>query len=195
MAKNYRNRTISTREILLLILLLLIIAIGLYFGLVYYPIHARMGELEQNRAELQVRKDAAELRKHNYDRMKAALEELRESEEPLTEMPPFNNNGQQEVLAARFSAIFKGLDVTISYSDPVGGDDVYTRDVRFSFTVEEEKLAAGETVYQKTKSVLTSLLQTGFRCLMPSLTIAPIGGDILSDNVSVNLTLVFYERA
>lgn len=193
MAKNYLDRRFTLREIVLLVILLLVVIVGLYFGLVYYPIQARTDELNTEREELQLRHDVAEARKAQYDQMKAALEEINAGEGQLTAMPLYDNNAQQEVLADCFTTIFAGLDVNITYSTPTLSDGIYSRTIQFSFTVSEPGVEA--SIYERTRSVLENLLHTGFRCLMTTLNLNPIGEDLLNGSISVSTTLVFYERA
>ncbi len=195
MAKTPRAHRLSLRETILIVVLIIVLVIGLYFGLVYYPIQSRTTELEAQRIELQTQRAAADVKKADYDRMKAALDEIHSGDEPASEMPLYNNNGQQEVLAACFTTIFSGVDVTITYSTPALEGNIYSRTVQFTFRVNEENKGAEQTVYDKTRSLLHALLHTGYRCLMTSLTFNTGNSGDLNGTVNVSTTVVFYERA
>ncbi len=196
MAKNYLKRHFTTREIVFLVILLVVLLIGLYFGLVFYPIQARVADLNAQREQLEFNMDVANARKAEYDNMKKELERIAASGD-TTIMPLYKNNEQQEVLHACFQAIVGGLQerANISFATPSENDGVYSRNVSFSFRVTEADTEPGQTVYEKTRSILTALLTTGYRCLMTSLTFTPSGGDLLNGDVGVSTTIVFYELA
>ncbi len=195
MANKYLEHRFSLREMILLAILVIVVLVGLYFGLVFYPISTRTADLQDQLAETEVRITVANSLKAEYDRIVAELEEIKKSGDE-TLMPEYKNNEQQEKLAAVFTTIFAGMESDISYGTPSAPDDndVRTRTITFNFTVNEANKGKEESVYYKVKSVLTQLVSTGFRCSMTTLTLSPGSGDLANDtSVRVSTTINFYE--
>lgn len=196
MANKYLKKKLSLRENILLLVLFAILVLGLYFGLVFYPIRSRTAELNNELNNVEVQINLARIEKQAYDDMKAELERIQESGD-TTVMPQYKNNEQQEVLAACFTTIFAGMNGhwTIQYGgEPALNDGIRTRNVSFSFTVDESTKGAEATVYDKARSVLVALMTTGFRCSMSYLFLSP-GEDGLEEakTLSVACTISFYE--
>lgn len=190
---NKLKRRFTTRETVLLVLLLVVLLVGLYFGLVYYPISTRTDEVNRQLDEVALQIDVAKQLKSDYDRMKAEVDRIHESGGDSTLMPQYNNNEQQEVLNACFAIIFAGMDSNVSFGTPSAANDgVRTRSVSFSFTVDESNSGA-QTAYEKAKSVLHQLMNTGFRCSMSSLTFGNFSDLEHATTVHVNCSITFYE--
>ncbi len=191
MANKYLKRKFTLRESILLIILFVVLVLGLYFGLVYYPIASRTADLNQNLDDVQLQLTVAESLKKQYDDMKAELNTM----DKTTVMPQYKNNEQQETLRALFETIFSGVtNYRITYNTSEPSDGVRTRTVGFIFTIDASNAGEGQTVYQKVKELLASVMTTGYRCCMQNLSLSPDGGDLeKATQISVNCNVEFYE--
>ncbi len=193
MEKKGINRRFSTREMVICWILIVVLFLGLYFGLVYYPLNSRSAEVDKQLESVQSTINVEKLRKAEYDMMNAEIERVKEDGD-TTVMPPYDNNKQQEALNALFVAALAGTD---NWSVSFGGeprlqDGVRIRTVAFSYTVNAVE---GSTVFEQAREVLSALMTTGFRCALTDLTLVPSGdGDAEgADALGVNCTIVFYE--
>ncbi len=194
MANKYLNRKFTLRESLLLILLAVVLCLGLYFGLVYYPVHTNATKTSRELAAVQGEIAAAEDEQRKYNAMKDELNSMDKS----TVMPQYKNNEQQEVLRALFETIFTGIEGYVinypSITSPSPG--VRVRTVSVTFTINEANKGDAVDVYHKVKSILSDLMSTGYRCSMQDLTLAPSGGNDLEHATEIQVTrcsILFYE--
>lgn len=179
---NFMTRRFTLREKILLGVFLVILLVGLYFFLVHYPVQNRLEEIEQEREEVQMRTDVAEVRKRLYDEMQAELDEIFSlPEDELTYMPKYDN---LQELMIRFNTIFAGAEPRLNFGAISRNDGIVARPISFSFEAEN---------YQSAKQILTDLTGTGYRCLMSNLTLSPREGDIQSSALIVSGTITFYE--
>lgn len=198
MADNkYLKRKFTTREIILLIVLFIVLFIGLYFALVYYPLRQANQDLDEQLGDVDQKLVVAQALKNNYDNQKAALESFKAS--GTAKMPKCTDE-QQKVLYNHFVVTVFGREdfARFSWSTPTEPDaGVRQRRVSISFTVSEADVsgAAGQTVYDRTVSMLHGLMNSGFRCAMTALSLSAEGGDSLETATSINVStsITFYE--
>lgn len=195
MKSKHLKRRFTVLEIVIVCLLGLALFLGIYFGAVYYPWATRMDTVERELASTEALLTAAQIRKAEYDMMKAENEKT--AGEDRAVMPPYDQNRQQGVLNELFTGILSGTrDWRISYGgEPsLNADGVRVRNVSFSFTVDGESTAEGATVYGKTKSVLHALMSTGYRCSMSTLSLTPSPSDLENaTSIGVSCSINFYE--
>lgn len=180
-----KNRNFTVRELTLSFVLIAIVFLGLYFGLVYYPLSARSAEVNAQLEEASVQLNVEKVKKAEYDMMREEIERIK-ADGDTTVMPPYNNNAQQEALQAKFSTILAGMAGNVGYGgEPRLEDGVRIRNVSISFTA---------TSYEQAKKTLHSLLTTGFRCSLTTLSLSCPDGEITSANsVTVRCNIAFYE--
>ena len=186
MANKYLKRRFTNREIILLIVLVVVLLVGLYFALVYYPLSNRNAELDEQLADIDSDLAIAQALKANYDLQKAAVEQYKQSQ---TAKMPRCTDEQQKVLANHFFTVFGSNNfANINWSNPTApSEGVSERRVTVTFTVTEANLtgAAGETVFDRTITMLNGLLNSGFRCAMTNVSLS--GGSDLSAATSISV--------
>lgn len=184
---NIMTRRFTLREKILLLVLILVLLVGLYFFLVHYPVQNQLTEIENERAEWQMRYDALEVKAGIYRDMKEELDEiLKLPEDELTVMPKYNNI---EPLMKELNRIFLGTEPSLNYGSMSTNNRIVSRPIRFSFKTPD---------FDKAKEVLRELTHTGWRCLLTDLTLTPdssSGGqtDVAKRPLTVSGTITFYE--
>lgn len=179
----FLNRSLSRREIFLLLLLVIIVLIGLYFLLVHYPVVNELEDIELEKEEVAEDTEIAETTQQVYIKMTNELEEIfKMPPDELTVMPEYDNF---ETLMVDFNRIFAGTDPSLSFDQVSFNGNIATRVMRFSFTALS---------YEHARSVLTNLTGTGYRCLLDGLSLTPVdGGDVGSAALRVSGAITFYE--
>ncbi len=183
MRQNVMTHRLSNREKVLLLVLVLVLLVGLYFYVVHYPITNRLDEIELERDDLLVSQAVADTRLQTYNDMKAELEEIfAMPEDEITVMPAYSN---RETLLLYFDKIFAGTSQVLNFDDERETDGIVERTVRFSFNADS---------YAKARQVLTDLtVGSGYRCLLDSLTVSPVEGNIEAGALRISGTITFYE--
>ena len=180
------NRSFTRREQVLILVLVLAALVGLYFYAVHYPIVNRLEEIETEQEEIALRTEVAEKRASQYRAMKAELEEIfAMPEDQITVMPEYDNF---QTLMNYFNVIFLGTDPVLNFDAVRTSGKIATRTVRFSFTAEG---------YAQAKHILDQLTDTGFRCLLDSVSLVPSesDGEVELSPLRVSGTVTFYELA
>lgn len=183
MRQSVMTHKLSNREKVLLLVLVLVLLAGLYFYVVHYPITNRLDEIELERDDLLVSQAVADTRLQIYNDMQAELEEIfAMPEDEITVMPAYSN---RETLLLYFDKIFAGTSQVLNFDDERETDNIVERTVRFSFNADS---------YAKARQVLTDLtVGSGYRCLLDSLTVSPVEGNIESGALRISGTITFYE--
>lgn len=197
MANNYLKRRFTVRETVLLCILFAVLLLGLYFGLVFYPIQSRTADLNADLEQLASDRADADEDWNEYKRMKDEIASLEESGDQ-TFMPENNNETQLDVLTDRFNEILADVGGAQRFGNSVTRNEeekIVIRTLSINFTVDESSTAENESVYQKTRATLYSLMTTGYRCAMRSLTLSPDGSDLESStSIGVSVVIEFFER-
>lgn len=179
---NVMNHKFSNREKVLLLVMVLILLVGLYFYLVHYPITNRTAEIAEEQDELLVQQTVADSRLKKYNDMKTELEEIFSMpEDEITRMPDFDN---RETLLNYFNVIFAGTDQVLTFDEVRFDGNIAKRAMRFSFTASS---------YDKAIEVLTKLTESGYRCLLDSLSVSPSDGNVRTGVLRISGTITFYE--
>lgn len=193
MANKYLKHRFTLRETILLWILFGVLMVGLFFGLVFYPIRSRTQDLQTELDAVAEERAETEATKADYDMMKAELKRL-ETEGDDTVMPASNGVHSRE-LQDKVDAILVGIDHGYRASITDLQDGVVQRSVRLDFTVNEtNKGAADIPVYEKVRDVLAKLVTTGYRCSMSSLNLNPNGTNLRDANsIAVSTVIEFFE--
>lgn len=182
---DFLNRSFSRREKFLLLLLVVVLLVGLYFLLVHYPIVTRMAEIETETDDVLYEQEIANARLAVYNTMQDELKVIfAMPADELTEMPAYDN---AETLMLHLNRIFAGTNQRLSFDEIRVGEEsnVAERTMRFSFDA---------TSYKEARGVITDLTNTGYRCLLDSLSISPTDdGSVETGALGVSGTITFYE--
>ncbi len=193
MANKYLKHRFTLRETILLWILFGVLMVGLFFGLVFYPIRSRTQDLQTELDAVAEERATTEATKADYDMMKAELKRL-ETQGDDTVMPASNGVHSRE-LQDKVDAILVGIDHGYRASITDLQDGVVQRSVRLDFTVNDTNKGAPDiTVYKKVRDVLAKLVTTGYRCSMSSLNLNPNGTNLRDANsIAVSTVIEFFE--
>lgn len=193
---NAMNRKFTLRESVLLGVLVVVLFVGLYFMLVFYPIRARIAEIDAEREEIALQDSVADIRLQVYNQMQAAIAEI--NKVPEAERTHMNKSTDSETqqIVAMLETIFAGTKPTITYQPLTQSDEgIVQRVINFSFLVETGPEAHPETAYERGKAILDALTNTGRRSLLSNLSVSPTNGNVATDDLRVTGTITFYELA
>lgn len=155
---SFLNRSFTRREIVLLLVLVLLLIVGLYFYAVHYPIVNRMAEINAEEEDVLFKTDVAKTRQGIYNNMKTELDEIfKTPEDELTVMPEYSNF---QTLLNHFNTIFDGHEPVLSFDTVTFNGNIAARTVRFTFLASD---------WEEGREILTQLTDTGYRCLLDSL--------------------------
>lgn len=178
---NFMTRRFTLRERILMIVLIVILLVGLYFFLVYYPVKNSLSEIQTEQEEIEMRLQIAETRKGIYDDMQKELNDIFSlPQDEITYMPKYDNERE---LMTKFDVIFEGVEPRLNINKTTN-NGIVSRAISFSFEAPD---------FESAKRILGELTSTGFRCLMSSIVLSPINGDLENNSLSVSGTITFYE--
>jgi len=169
-------RNFTRREKVLLLILALVALVGLYVLGVHNPVKKALAELEEEKADVELQIQVAQIRLSQYNDMKAELDEIfAMPKDEITVMPPYDNT---EALMVEFNQIFGELEYDLNFSEVVFNENVATRAVHFTFDAPS---------YEEARSIVEKLTHTGNRALMNTLNISPKEEDRDGQFSNINL--------
>lgn len=190
---NIMRHRFTLREIILMIILAVVFFIGLYFLLVFYPVNNRIDELNKELQSVELADAEASADLAVYNRMKAAVEEIKKIPEDERTYMHFHTEEETAAINKDLSEIFAGTKLSTRRSVSNSGNNIIARRIDFTFTVSASE--DPEVAYGKTKTMLYELThRDNRRCLLGDLRLSPVGGDLENaSEISVSGYIIFYE--
>lgn len=193
---NVMNKKISLRGAILLIVLVVVLAVGIWFWLVYYPIRNRYAELEQQQADIQKQTVGADDKLATYKRMAEALEEIKNTHpDEQTYMHEYTTEEDAKIISDLGTILGDDWEWDKSTSTDPSNSSVIRVRVSFHFSISTS--LDSETAYEKCKNILGELISTdNRRCQLGDLTLLPDNGDLArAESITVRGVITFYELA
>lgn len=197
---NVMRHKFTLRETILLILLFVILAVGLYFFLIFYPIQNRISEIETQREEVAFDNEIADARLIVYNRMQAEIAEIEKiPEDQRTRMYKYTPEEKENILSLMYT-VFGDNVQSLSYKENPNGK-ILEFVINFTFRLEEvtkvltDPETAATAPYEQGKQILHALANTGRRSQISNLSISAANGDIATGGLTVSGTITFYELA
>lgn len=189
---NAMRHKFTLRETILLILLFVILAVGLYFFLIFYPLQNRISEIEAQREEVAFDNDVADARLIVYNRMKSEIAEIEKiPEDQRTKMYKYDQSEKEAILSLMYR-IFGDNVQSLNYSERQNGN-IWEITINFSFTLDVDSDTT--LPYERGKTILHELTNTGRRSQISNLSISSRDGNIADNTLMVAGTITFYELA
>lgn len=162
------NRSLSTREILMLLfLVVLLIGVG-YYMFFYQPLQTELTDLANQAADLDSQIQIASVKVASMDAMQAELDEIfsRPASE-ITEIAPFDN---AKVVMSQLNGILSASEeYKLTFQDPkIEDNGTVRRDVSMEFVCRD---------YNSAKEIVKALSASRWRCLINSLAMDTVEGD------------------
>lgn len=178
-------RAFSKREKVLMSVLAAVLLLAFYLLTVHYPVQENLARLEQERADLELDAQIAQIQYDKYQAMREELDALlSQSADRVTVMPDYDN---LQPLMNRLNQIFTlAASYDMSFS-PVELDGATARrTIQASFTC---------AAYEDARSIVEQLCHTGWRCLVSDLTLGTPQntGDLAAGAVTASVTITFFE--
>ena len=183
------KRTLTLREkVLILILAIVLLLLG-YVKLFLTPITERQVEALQQLTQLQEEGEGEQRKLKEMKEMERTLVEIRQrASYQFSEIPNYDNIDNVMVQLDGILASARSYQLTFSKID--SGELLVSRPINMAFVAAN---------YQAAKKILPDLYQSPYRCALSEITVFSSAnsadqGNIVSQQVSVSLTVTFYEK-
>ena len=157
------NRSLTTREVvMLLVLVVLLVGVG-YYMFFYQPLQEELASLAAQSAQLD---DETNIALSKATRLKAMEEELAEilsqPEDQITEIAPYDN---AKIVMSQLNGILSASDTySLSFKDPeIESNGTVRRYVTMSFDC---------STYEDAKAIIQALSANHWRCLINTLSVS-----------------------
>ena len=173
----------SAREVIMLVLLVALIVGILYYLAFYKPLQAELASLASQASEIDAQITASTDKISKMDAMQAELDQLfSDPDAKISEIAPYDN--KEAVLNQLNTILSASEQYSLSFSQPTQSKDgTVRRNVSMNFSC---------TSFDDAKAILYDLMECPWRCLVGNISISG-AGDIMSEGVSVNATITFFE--
>lgn len=197
------NRSLSTREVVMLLFLVVLLVGVSYYMFYYQPLQNELSDLANQSAALDGDIQVAAAKAASMDKMQAELDEiLSRPEDEITEIAPYDN---AKVVMSQLNGILSAsLEYDLKFADAkIEGDGTVRRSVSMAFKCED---------YNHAKSIVKSLSSSHWRCLITNVAVETtdkrvgkvqvnteddeeelVYNGIMTSPVTVSATIVFFE--
>ena len=165
------SRSISVREITLLLILSVLLLAGSYYKFFYQPLQQELTDLANQSSQLDNEIASASAKLTHMREMQAELDEiLSQPADEITEIAPYDN---AKIVMSQLNGILSASEnYNLSFRDPSFTDDgMVRRYVTMNFDCPS---------YANAKSIIQALTASRWRCLINSISIA-VNGDQFRD--------------
>lgn len=180
-----KKSKLSLREIImLLVLIVLLIGVGYYMGF-YTPLQEEMASIASQSTDCDMQITTAMTKVGRMNEMQEELEEIfsRPADE-ITEIAPYDN--KEVVLNQLYGILARTTDYSLNFTDPsVQEDGTVRRNISMSFHCDS---------YEAAKEVIRDLTDSQWRCLVNNLSMSSDAGDMMTNEVTVTVTITFFEH-
>lgn len=189
---NIMRHKFTVREIVLLVILFVVLAVGLYFWLIYYPLQNKVADLESAKEEVEFDNEIADARLVLYNKMQAEIREIEKiPEDERTQMVPYTEEEKAKIMFDVYN-IFGEESRNFDYSTKIE-NGIVQYSIRFTFSLDVQEGEDPVVPYSRGKDMLRALMNTGRRSQIGNLTVQPKSGNIATDGITVNGTVTFFE--
>lgn len=182
------KKSLSQRDIILLLLLALMAVGALYYILIFKPTTARIETLRSQQEQVQTEIDTLNTKLQLLTKMKNELPLLQETNKPVA---AYDN--LKPVMAALNNIMLPSQEFDITFSTEEDGESgsIIRRNVNIGFACSD---------YASAKRIIEDLDDVAYRCQISSAVIASEGGtgadrtgDLNADPVRALVTITFFE--
>lgn len=181
-----KNRKLTARESILLLVLSILLLVLFYYFILYRPVNQ---EVERCTNELVPVEESLDLQMIRAAKKKKMLDELEKAPEKIQgEILPYNNIKSE--ITDLYDALTPALAYSLSFSEAVASGGIVRRDISISFQADS---------YLKVRSILKRMHDSPYRCIVKDLSLSAdqarreSNGMSAADLINVNVTVTFYE--
>lgn len=184
------NRVFTTREkVLLLVFVIILMAAG-YYWVIEQPVSERISAAASAEAGYQDEMMTETVKAKQIKDMKAVLDAgLDGQSKPVSAIPDYDN--LENVMVQLDAILTPALDYSLTFSDVQPDGKLISRPISMTFKCDG---------YTAAKNIVDNLYHSIYRCTLDNITMTASAKDrdgapdLNKDQVSVSLTVTFYER-
>ena len=178
-----KNKKLSARE-LVLVIILAVLLIGVCYYMFYYtPLQNELQDISNQSAEVDSQISVASAKLGSMSAMQEELDEVfARPESEITEIAPYDN---AKVVMSELNGILgHSKNYKLTFTDPVIEDDgTVRRTVSMNFKCDN---------YSSAKQIIGNLSSSRWRCLMKNVSVGA-EENIRAEEVNCSATIVFFE--
>jgi hypothetical protein len=176
------SRPFTFREKLLLIIMTILIIAVLYFKFVYLDVSSTIADAPQNMSNAQNGLTFEQTKNQSLKNMQMELSGDKQEGRQMSLVPDYDN--LQKLMSELNGILIKAENYTVSFMPLSQQDNIVRREMQLSFTCGGYKTA---------EDIVESIRSSRYRNIITSLSMTSKNENINSGNVSVNMSVTYFE--
>ncbi len=178
-----KKAKLTGREVIMVVFLVALLVGVCYYLLFLTPLKSDIAEINVQISDAQSQLEVSQAQVASMQKMQAELDEiLSRPKDEITEIAPYDN--AKQLMRELNGILATGSDYSISFADPIIGDDgIVRRNVNLSFTASS---------YANAKKIVSQLANNRWRCLITDVSLSA-EDTIESGAVTVEAVMTFFE--